>query len=89
MNIDAWPIVAGCTAVTISVKYRLVRGSSIHSPTSAPRFLPPELDACYQHHLHCLRFVMSEAGIGVPLTSCDESRSHRTWSAAFLFALPF
>ena len=32
---------------------------------------------------------MSEVGFGSPLQSCDESRSHRTWSAAFSFALQF
>ena len=32
---------------------------------------------------------MSEVGIGVPMKSCDESRSQSAWSAAFLFAPPF
>lgn len=30
----------------------------------------------------------SVIGFGSPLKFCDESRSHRTWSAAFLFAPP-
>ncbi|HEX7866171.1 MAG TPA: hypothetical protein VF555_14550 [Variovorax sp.] len=47
------------------------------------------LDGLYRHRLHCPRLVMSGAGIGVPLTSCDESRSYRTWSAAFFVHASF
>jgi len=36
------------------------------------------LDCFCLERVHCPRLVMSGVGIGVPKTSCDESRSYRT-----------
>lgn len=58
------------------MRSKFVTGCRVDADTLAA--FDGRLDCLCDERVHCPRLVMSGAGIGVPKTSCDESRSYRT-----------